>query len=99
MPARMPARSFNGLAYDQIGRATNTGTESVPAIAGDTVYAWSEVLDRAVLSDTVGALRLRLVATSNQPCEAFPLRDADGRYAPGVILDFDYWAAIPRRAG
>jgi len=25
------------------------------------------------------------------------LRGADGKYAPGVVLDFDYWALLPRR--
>jgi 2-methylfumaryl-CoA hydratase len=66
--------------------------------AGDTVYAWSEVLDKAPLSDTVGALRLRLIATKNTPCTDHPEKTADGQYHPAVILDFDYWAAIPRRA-
>ena len=25
----------------------------------------------------------------------FPLRGEDGKYVADVILDFDYWAAIP----
>ena len=92
------ALSFNGLANAGELLAINGGTHAGPLFAGDTVYAWSEVLDRAVLSDTVGALRLRLVATKDCPCGDFPLREADDKYAPGVILDFDYWAAIPRRS-
>ncbi len=41
-----------------------------PLFAGDTVFAWSEVLDKAELAgrSDCGALRLRLVATKNQPC-------------------------------
>ena len=54
------------------------------------------MLDKAELSDTVGALRLRLVAVKDQDPGAFALRSEDGKYAPGVCLDFDYWAAIPR---
>lgn len=91
------ALSFNGLANAAEMLAINAGTHVGPLFAGDTVYAWSEVLEKAELSESVGALRLRLVAVKNQPCEAFPLRDEDGKYAPGVLLDFDYWAAIPRR--
>ena len=90
------ALSFNGLANAAEMIAINAGTHTGPLFAGDTVYAWSEVLDKAELSETVGALRLRLVATKDQPCTDFPLRSEDGKYLPGVLLDFDFWAAIPR---
>lgn len=90
------ALSFNGLANAAELLAINGGTHTGPLFAGDTVYAWSEVLDKAELSDTVGALRLRLVAVKDQDPGAFALRGEDGKYAPGVCLDFDYWAAIPR---
>ena len=90
------ALSFNGLANAAEIIAINGGTHTGPLFAGDTVYAWSEVLDKAELSDTVGALRLRLVAVKDQDPAAFTLRGENGKYAPGVCLDFDYWAAIPR---
>ncbi|MEM7660924.1 MAG: MaoC family dehydratase [Pseudomonadota bacterium] len=90
------ALSFNGLANAAEMMAINGGTHAGPLFAGDTVYAWSEVLDKAELSDTVGALRLRLVAAKNHPCGDYPLRGEDGKYHPDVLLDFDYWAAIPR---
>jgi len=89
------ALSFNGLANAQLIAAINGGSHVAPAFAGDTVYAWSEVLDRAEISDSVGALRLRLTATKNQPCETFPGREGEG-YHPSVILDLDYWALLPR---
>ncbi|MEM7007054.1 MAG: MaoC family dehydratase [Pseudomonadota bacterium] len=89
------ALSFNGLANAAEMMAINGGTHAGPLFAGDTVYAWSEILDKAQLSDTVGALRLRLVATKNHPCTDFPLRDDAGKYQSDVLLDFDYWAAIP----
>ena len=88
--------AFNGLANAALMLAVNGGRHVNPLFAGDTVYAWSEVLDKADLSDTAGALRLRLVATKNKPCATFPDR-TDGEYDPAVILDFDYWAAIPKR--
>ena len=90
------ALSFNGLGNAAELLGINGGTHTGPLFAGDTVYAWSEVLDKAVLNDTVGALRLRLVAVKDQDSGAFALRGEDGHFAPGVCLDFDFWAAIPR---
>lgn len=89
------ALSFNGLANAQLIAAINGGAHTSPAFAGDTVYAWSEVLDR-VETDApgVGALRLRLVATKGRD-ESMTLRGADGAYADGVLLDLDYWVLIP----
>ena len=89
--------AFNGLANAAEIIAINAGAHVNPLAAGDTVFAWSEVLDKADLGDGLGALRLRLVATRNLPCTEFPYRDAEGRYLTEVILDFDYWAAIPKR--
>jgi 2-methylfumaryl-CoA hydratase len=89
------ALSFNGLANAQLIAAINAGAHTAPAFAGDTVYAWSEVLDKAELTDTVGALRLRLVATKGRD-ESMTLRGEDGKYAEGVLLDLDCWVLIPR---
>ena len=89
------ALSFNGLANAQMISAINGGSHVAPAFAGTTVYAWSEVLDKAEVSDTVGALRLRLVATSGRD-ESMTLRTDEGKYADGVLLDLDYWVFIPR---
>jgi 2-methylfumaryl-CoA hydratase len=93
------AISFNGLANAIAIAAINGGRHVNPLFAGDTVFAWSEVLDRAELGSRkdCGALRLRLVATKNLPCEAFPDRDSSGQYPEHVILDFDYWAVMPHR--
>ena len=90
------ALSFNGLANAQLIAAINAGAHVAPAFAGDTVYAWSEVLDKAETANpTVGALRLRLVATKDRD-ESMTLRGEDGKYAPGVLLDLDVWALVPR---
>jgi 2-methylfumaryl-CoA hydratase len=73
----------------------NAGAHANPCFAGDTVRAWSEVLDKAETNAPgVGALRLRLVATK-QGAKAFSLRGEDGKYLPEVLLDLDYWALIP----
>jgi 2-methylfumaryl-CoA hydratase len=91
------ALSFNGLANAFHVAAINAGRHVAPLFAGDTVYAWSEVLDRAEVPGRadMGALRLRLVATKNQPCAAFPDKAGEG-YDPAVILDLDYWALMVR---
>lgn len=90
------ALSFNGLANAQMIVALNAGAHANPCFSGDTVKAWSEVLDRAETSAPgVGALRLRLVAVK-QGAAPFALRGADGKYAPEVLLDLDYWALVPR---
>ena len=89
------ALSFNGLANAQMIVALNGGAHANPCFAGDTVRAWSEVLDKAETgAPGVGALRLRLVATKGDS-GAFPLRGEDGKYLPEVLLDLDYWALMP----
>lgn len=88
------ALSFNGLANAQMIAAINAGSHANPCFAGDTVRAWSEVLDRAETAvPGVGALRLRLVATKGGA--PFDLRGEDGKYLPHVLLDLDYWALMP----
>ena len=89
------ALSFNGLQNAGLILAINGGRHVNPFFAGGTVFAWSQVLDKADLGPC-GALRLRLVATQDQPCADFP-DQAEGVYPPAVILDLDYWAAVPKR--
>ena len=88
------ALSFNGLANAQMVVGLNAGAHANPCLAGDTIRAWSEVLDTAETSaPSVGAIRLRLVATRGGA--PFALRGADGKYLPDVLLDLDYWALMP----
>jgi len=90
------ALSFNGLANAQMIVALNGGAHANPCFSGDTVKAWSEVLDRAETdAPGVGALRLRLVAVK-QGAAPFALKDEAGKYRPEVLLDLDYWALAPR---
>ncbi len=87
------ALSFNGLANAQMIVALNAGAHANPCFSGDTVRAWSEVLDKAETDRPgVGAIRLRLVATRGA---AGALKGADGKYLPEVLLDLDYWALMP----
>jgi 2-methylfumaryl-CoA hydratase len=94
------ALSFNGLgnAFAVVG--INAGRHVNPTFAGDTIYAWSEVLDASPLHERsdVGLLRLRTVALKDCAATRFAYKDADGAYDPAVVLDLDYWVVMPRRA-
>jgi 2-methylfumaryl-CoA hydratase len=91
------ALSFNGLANAFHVAAINGGRHVAPLFAGDTVFAWSEVLTAAEIPNRkdVGALRLRTVATKDRPCPDFPFKAGD-EYDPAVILDLDYWVLMPK---
>jgi 2-methylfumaryl-CoA hydratase len=98
------ALAFNGLENVLSILAWNGGTHANPTFAGDTIYAWSEVLDKADLTGHTdcGALRLRLVAYKNLDAKAepFPLKvEKDGKsvYHPNVVLDLDYWVLVPKK--
>jgi 2-methylfumaryl-CoA hydratase len=88
------ALSFNGLANAQIIAGINAGAHANPCFKGDTIRAWSEVLDKVETpAPGVGALRLRLVATKGG--EPGQLKGADGKYLQQVLLDLDYWVLMP----
>ncbi|MGN6462261.1 MAG: hypothetical protein ACTHLY_13795, partial [Pseudolabrys sp.] len=91
------ALSFNGLSNAFHIAAINGGRHVAPLFAGNTVFAWSEVLATAQLPgrSDVGALRLRTIATKDRPCGDFPAKTDDGD-DPAVILELDYWALMPR---
>ena len=91
------ALSFNGLGNAFHVAAINGGRHVAPLFAGDTVFAWSEVIASADLPkrSDVGALRIRTIATKDRPCADFPLKSGDD-YDPAVILDLDYWVVMPR---
>lgn len=94
------ALSSNGLENVLRMAAWNSGTHANPTFAGDTIYAWTDVLDRTELSRRrdLGALRLRLVATKNVDPRAGEDIKIDGdKPDPRVVLILDYWGLVPRR--
>jgi 2-methylfumaryl-CoA hydratase len=93
------ALSCNGLANAFRIAAIHGGRHVAPCFAGDTVYAWTEVLAREALPGRVdiGALRLRTIATKDHPCADFPNSGSDGKYPEAVVLDLDYSVLMPRR--
>lgn len=94
------ALTFNGLANAFHVAAINGGRHVAPCLAGDTIHAWSEVLERAELPNRtdLGLLRVRTIAAKDHPCADFPLKGADGKDHPAVVLDLDAWLLMPRRA-
>jgi 2-methylfumaryl-CoA hydratase len=93
------ALSFNGLANGFRVAAINGGSHVGPTFGGDTIYAWSEVLEKALLRgrEEVGGLRVRTIAAKDCRGESWPGKQADGKYHPAVVLDLDYWLLMPRR--
>ncbi|WP_181700584.1 MaoC/PaaZ C-terminal domain-containing protein [Chthonobacter albigriseus] len=89
---------FNGLGNAFHIAAINGGRHANPSFAGDTIHAWSEILDKQPLPgrDDVGALRVRLVATKDRPCHDFPDKTGTGEIDPSVVLDLDIWVLLPR---
>ena len=91
------ALSFNGLGNAFHIAAINGGRHVAPLFAGGTVFAWSEILETADVPDhsNVGALRVLTRATRDLPCTDHPVADGSPD-TPGVILELDYWALMPR---
>lgn len=91
------ALSFNGLANGFHVAAINGGRHVSPCFAGDTIYAWSEILEKEAIPgrEDVGALRVKTIAAKNHPCADFPGKTEDG-YHESVMLDLDYWLVMPR---
>ncbi|WP_142849612.1 MaoC family dehydratase [Telmatospirillum sp. J64-1] len=93
------ALSFNGLGNAFKILAINGGRHVNPSFAGDTIHAWTKVVEKIEIPGRrdMGALRLQLVATKDRPCADHPLKDAAGEYDKAVVLDLDYTVLLPRR--
>ena len=96
------------LAYDGLENvlgimAINAGSHVAPTVAGDTLYAYSEVIEKWKLPgrSDVGALRLRLVGLKNAlPAKVSAARiesSTPSAYHPAVVLDIDYTVLMPRK--
>lgn len=97
------ALSYDGLENVLSILAINGGSHHAPTFAGDTLYCFTEVMERLSIPgrSDIGALRLRLVGLANHPSADFAVRiqrDGKTRFHPAVVLDLDYVAMLPRRA-
>jgi 2-methylfumaryl-CoA hydratase len=88
--------SFNGLANGCVLAAINGGRHVNPAAAGDTVYCWSEILEKHAFPERadIGALRVRTIAMKDIAAAAYPT--PGGEAEASVLLDIDYWLLMPR---
>ena len=97
------ALTYEGLENVLGILAINAGTHVAPTVAGDTLYACTEVLDKWKLPGRVdaGALRLRLTGLKNAPPADVPSAKTGpvgkSAYHPAVVLDLDYTVLMPRR--
>lgn len=100
------ALSHDGLENVLCLLAVNGGRHVAPTLAGDTLTACTEVLDRWKLPGRpdVGALRLRLLGLKDTPAAQLEAlaRQPDADFLaghPGLVLDLDYTVLLPRRPG
>lgn len=93
------AISFNGLQNAQFMYAINSGAHANPTYAGDTIYAYTEVLETIDHKrEDIGLLRLRTIAVKNQKSsEIENPKGEDGKYLKNVVLDLDYTVVIPKK--
>jgi len=91
--------SFNGLQNAQWIYSINSGAHSNPTYAGDTIYAYSEVVEKIECDrDDIALLRLRTIGLKNMtPVEVVSPKGEDGKYLPNVVLDLDYTVVIPKK--
>lgn len=79
---------------------SNSGNHCNPTYAGDTIYAYSEILEKIEHKrEDIGLLRVRTIALKNQnPKEIENAKGEDGKYLPNVVLDLDYTVVIPKKS-
>ncbi len=89
--------SFNGLQNAMWIYAINAGAHANPTYAGDTIYAYTEVMEKIEHKrEDIGLLRLRTVALKNmKPEDVKNPKGEDGKYLKNVVLDLDYTIIIP----
>ena len=91
--------SYEGLENALSIMAINGGTHANPSFAGDTIYSFTEVLERWELPGRIdaGALRLRMVGIKNATADEIAAIKAEGSYHSNVVLDLDYTVLMPRK--
>ena len=86
------AISCNGLANTFKLAAIHSGKHSAPTFAGDTIYAWSKILKKEIIHDSIGAMMIRTLASKNDSQMNFP----DKKNLPdNIVLDLEYSVLIP----
>ena len=86
------ASSCNGLANTFKLAAIHSGKHSAPTFAGDTIYAWSKILEKEVIHKNVGAMMIRTLASKNDSKMNFPDKK---NLTDNIVLDLEYSVLIP----
>ncbi len=88
------AISCNGLANAFKVVAIHSGKHSSPTFSGDTIYAWSKILEKEKINDRVGSLKIRTLASKNNSDMKFP---DSKELTENIVLDLVYSVLIPVR--
>ena len=86
------AISCNGLANAFKILAIHSGRHAAPTFSGDTIYAWSKVLNKNKLNEKLGTLLIRTIASKNDSNISFPEKD---KLTENMVLDLEYSVLIP----
>ena len=86
------AISCNGLANTFKLAAIHSGKHSAPTFAGDTIYAWSKILEKEIIHKNVGAMMIRTLASKNDSKMNFPDKK---NLTENIVLDLEYSVLIP----
>ena len=86
--------SCNGLANAFKIAAIHSGKHSSPTFSGDTIYAWSKIIDKEEFNTKTGVLKIRTLASKNNSKMIFQGSD---QLPENIVLDLFYSVFIPRR--
>jgi len=91
--------SFNGLQNAQWIHSINSGAHANPTYAGDTIYAYTEILEKIEVDrKDIGLLRVRTIGLKNmRPENVENPKDEKGKYIKNVVLDLDYTIIVTRK--
>ncbi len=93
--------SYEGLENLMHIVALNSGTHSQPCFAGDTIYAYSEIIDKAPIllqAPGWGALRIRLIGLKNVSVHEWKQLTDPELQKELKILEMDYWGVIMKKS-
>ena len=88
------AISCNGLSNTIKLAAIHSGKHSSPTFSGDTIYAWSKILEKEDYNRDVGIMRIRTLASKNNNKISFP---DEKSLTENIVLDLNYSVFIPKR--
>ena len=72
--------------------AIHSGKHSSPTFSGDTIYAWSKVIEKNKISNDIGALTIRTIASKNNSSVSFP---DEKSLTENIVLDLNYSVLMP----